>query len=101
MTTLNISQNNLDFFIIEGDLFEVVTVDGIGYYPLSFIAFNFKDDTYYHPNHFLAKTIEFFDDASGDSVSILYTSKELCEKFILKMKSLNTINLNRWEKIKK
>lgn len=101
MTILNVKENNLDFFIIEGDIFEVATNDGIGYYPLSFVAFSFNNETYYHPNHFLAKTTDHYDEETGDTVTILSTSKDLCNKFIEKIKSLNTIDLNRWNKATK
>ena len=93
MERLSIADNNINFCIIEGDLVNVATEDGLGEYPISWVGLTYKGETYYHNIHFLAK---FVDKGDAD---IFYTSKELCEDFIEKIKKYGSVKLDLWTKL--
>lgn len=96
MSRLNIKEKNISFRIYEGDIHEVNTEDGIGYYPISWVIAEVGDKDYMFPTHFLAKFVEI-DDPECDDGYYFATSKSLCEDFIQSVKEVGSINLDKWE----
>jgi len=92
MSRLNIKDNNITFKINEGDLFEVANEDGIGHYPISWVAAEYNGKYYIYPIHFLAKFVSH--DEHGDH---FVNSRELCNHFISDIKEYGSINLDKWE----
>lgn len=100
MSRLNIVSNNIDFSILEGDLFEVPDGDGIGYYPISWVVATFNDIQYYYPIHFLAKFVYMTSDCGQHDDDIFVNSRNLCNNFIEEVKAYGSLNIKKWNVLK-
>ena len=87
----------IKFTTIEHDLVEVATEDGIGHYPVMQVTFELGEETYVHPQMFLAKFAEQLSDDGQDTMDIFFNSRELCERFIARIHRRGSIDLAQWE----
>lgn len=92
MSRIQLAENNVEFFIEEGDLHEVSTEDGIGYYPISWVGIVVNQQAYLHPKSFLAG-FEYFEDDY-----MLVDSRSKCNCFIEEIKKHGSVDLSKWQK---
>lgn len=93
MTNQRIPTDNIDFVILQSDLREVQTPDGIGFYPISYVGFYDETGRLRRNNQeFLAK--EVYIDELGEH--LFFSSQALCEKFIAKIRANGSIDPAKW-----
>lgn len=92
MTKILLAEHNVEFHVKEGDIHEVNTEDGIGYYPIAWIVAVVDGVPYITKNHLLAKMVSVEDDY------ILYSTDALCKSLIETIRERGVINLEHWDK---
>lgn len=91
MNLVNIEENNVKLGVIEGDLTEVNTPDGVGYYPMAWLLAEVNDVVYINPSHIIAKTISFEDD------EVFLSTKDICNRQMNRIKEHGFLDLDKWE----
>lgn len=82
------------FSLVEGELVEKSTEDGMGYYPITNIMLEIGCDTWIHNHCFTGDFVDIEDD------SIFVCPRDLANDMIEKIKQCGTVNLEHWTHVR-